>query len=632
MGFLTNDDAPVIWRGPMLHGVDPAVLPRRALARPRLPDRRHAAGHRRRRAQPEPVGAGVGRGARDDAADGVARRHAPRRADVPEAQHPDARPDREHEPLRVPRLRPTRADLFGKGGGEALATELNVPFLGRIPLYEPVRVGGDTGVPIVIGEPDSAPARAHRRGRRARRGAGVDRAATRGRIPLTPGALMSAVACMEIAFTKTTLANGLDVIVHEDHALPLVAVNVWYHVGSKNERPGLTGFAHLFEHLMFEGSANHDSGYFAPLQDAGARGQRLDQRRSHQLLGGRADRRARARALAGIRSHGVPAAGADRGEVRRPSATSCSTSGGRTTRTGPYGLAGIAMATAALSGAIIRITGRRSATRPTCAPRRSTTSASSSRATTIPANASLALAGDIDPARALALVERYFGDLPAGPPRARGAGAGRRRSPASGGSCSRIASSCRGSTSRGGRRRCSPRATRSSTSSPTCSPAGRRRGSIARWFTSGGSRSTSRRRSRRASSTACSRSSRPPRPGARSPSSRRSSTSRPRRARGRRPDRRRAGARAAQAEAKFVYRLQTVGGFGGKSDQLNAYNVYRGNPGSFDADLARYMRLTPADVRDAARRLVASPHVALSVVPTGASDQALAGSETAVAS
>jgi zinc protease len=88
----------------------------------------------------------------------------------------------------------------------------------------------------------------------------------------------------------------------------------------------------------------------------------------------------------------------------------------------------------------------------------------------------------------------------------------------------------------------------------------------------------------------------------------------------------------AQAEANFVYRLQTVGGFSGKSDQLNAYNVYRGDPGSFDADLARYLRLTAADVRDAARRLASEPRVALSVVPAGAADQALAGSVTAVAS
>src|SRR4249920_3915505 len=74
---------------------------------------------------------------------------------------------------------------------------------------------------------------------------------------------------MHITYTKRTLSNGLDVIVHEDHQLPMVAVNVWYHVGSKNERPGRTGFAHLFEHLMFEGSEHHDHGYFPPLQRAG---------------------------------------------------------------------------------------------------------------------------------------------------------------------------------------------------------------------------------------------------------------------------------------------------------------------------------------------------------------------------
>src|SRR4051812_3107600 len=75
---------------------------------------------------------------------------------------------------------------------------------------------------------------------------------------------------MNITFTKHTLANGLDVLLHEDRACPIVAVNLWYHVGSKNEGPGRTGFAHLFEHLMFEGSQHHDKGYFQPLQGAGA--------------------------------------------------------------------------------------------------------------------------------------------------------------------------------------------------------------------------------------------------------------------------------------------------------------------------------------------------------------------------
>jgi ATP-binding protein involved in chromosome partitioning len=54
------------------------------------------------------------------------------------------------------------SDIFGKGGGEALAEEMKVPFLGRIPIYEPVRIGGDTGVPITVGEPKSAAAQAIR--------------------------------------------------------------------------------------------------------------------------------------------------------------------------------------------------------------------------------------------------------------------------------------------------------------------------------------------------------------------------------------------------------------------------------------------------------------------------------------
>ena len=60
----------------------------------------------------------------------------------------------------------------------------------------------------------------------------------------------------EINYSKFTLDNGLTVIVHEDRKVPMVAVNIWYHVGSKNEKEGKTGFAHLFEHLMNNGTEN----------------------------------------------------------------------------------------------------------------------------------------------------------------------------------------------------------------------------------------------------------------------------------------------------------------------------------------------------------------------------------------
>lgn len=75
---------------------------------------------------------------------------------------------------------------------------------------------------------------------------------------------------LKIPFEKFTLGNGLTLIVHEDHKAPIVAVNVWYHVGSKNERPGKTGFAHLFEHLMFNGSEHFNDDYFKATEKVGA--------------------------------------------------------------------------------------------------------------------------------------------------------------------------------------------------------------------------------------------------------------------------------------------------------------------------------------------------------------------------
>src|SRR5687768_13603687 len=75
---------------------------------------------------------------------------------------------------------------------------------------------------------------------------------------------------VDIPYETFTLDNGLRVVVHEDRKAPVVAVSVWYNVGSKDEPPGRTGFAHLFEHLMFNGSENAPGDYFAPLREIGA--------------------------------------------------------------------------------------------------------------------------------------------------------------------------------------------------------------------------------------------------------------------------------------------------------------------------------------------------------------------------
>jgi zinc protease len=75
---------------------------------------------------------------------------------------------------------------------------------------------------------------------------------------------------IDIKYEKFVLDNGLTLLVHEDHKAPIVAVNIWYHVGSKNEKEGKTGFAHLFEHLMFNGSENNKEDYFKVMEKIGS--------------------------------------------------------------------------------------------------------------------------------------------------------------------------------------------------------------------------------------------------------------------------------------------------------------------------------------------------------------------------
>ena len=85
----------------------------------------------------------------------------------------------------------------------------------------------------------------------------------------TSGLAQSAQKLPKINVNEFKLKNGLRVLLHSDRSTPIVTVGTWYHVGSKNETAGRTGFAHLFEHMMFQGSGNYDSDYFTPLQEAG---------------------------------------------------------------------------------------------------------------------------------------------------------------------------------------------------------------------------------------------------------------------------------------------------------------------------------------------------------------------------
>jgi ATP-binding protein involved in chromosome partitioning len=161
MGFLTGDDAPVIWRGPMLHGVIQQFF--REVRWDRIDylivDMPPGTGDvALSLSQTVPVS-------------GAVVVTTPQTVSIADTR----RAVRMYQKLNVPMLGLVEnmshfvcpgcgeeSDIFGKGGGEALAEELTVPFLGRIPIYEPIRVGGDTGVPITIGEPQSAPAKAFR--------------------------------------------------------------------------------------------------------------------------------------------------------------------------------------------------------------------------------------------------------------------------------------------------------------------------------------------------------------------------------------------------------------------------------------------------------------------------------------
>jgi ATP-binding protein involved in chromosome partitioning len=159
MGFLTSDDAPVIWRGPMLHGVIQQFFR----------DVRWNALDYLVIDMPPGTGDVALSLSQTVPVSGAVVVTTPQAVSVADTR----RAVRMYQKLNIPTLGLVEnmshyvcrqcgheADIFGKGGGEQLAEQLGVPFLGRIPLYEPIRRGGDSGLPIVVAEPDSAPGRA----------------------------------------------------------------------------------------------------------------------------------------------------------------------------------------------------------------------------------------------------------------------------------------------------------------------------------------------------------------------------------------------------------------------------------------------------------------------------------------
>jgi zinc protease len=434
---------------------------------------------------------------------------------------------------------------------------------------------------------------------------------------------------MQIAHSKHTLDNGLDVIIHEDHDLPIVAVNLWYHVGSKNERPGLTGFAHLFEHLMFEGSQHHDTGYFQPLQEAGAslNGSTNADRTNYWEV---------------VPTNALDLAlwlESDRMGYLLPALTPQKLQKQRDVvlnerrqnyENRPYGLTSMATA---------------SALYPPDHPYHWMTigAAEDIRAASFddvrafferyyhPGNASLVLAGDVETGRALDLARAYFGDIPAGQAVGRVVAA----EPVLDGE-KRLLLEDRVEL---------PRLYLAWTSPALFADGDAAHDLVAEVLSHGRTSRLYRTlvyERRMALDVAAIQQSREvgglfqiiatAAPGVGLSELDAVIQDEVARLAADGPTEDELARSLTQAEAQFIFRLQTVGGFNGKSDQLNAYNIYVSDPGYFQEDLNRYRRLTAGEVATAARRLSPDRRVALSVVPSGRQELALAGSNAAVVS
>jgi zinc protease len=426
-----------------------------------------------------------------------------------------------------------------------------------------------------------------------------------------------------IPFTKHALDNGLVVLIHEDHRCPIVAVNIWYHVGSKDESPGRTGFAHLFEHLMFEGSEHHDSGYFQPLQQAGAslNGSTNTDRTNYWEV---------------VPTNALDVAlwlESDRMGYLLPALTESKFTTQREVvlnerrqnyENRPYGLA-----TKVLLGALY----------PPGQPYHWLTIGNPDdlRAATLedvrgffgryyhPANASLAVAGDIDTRLALQLAEDYFGAIPAGPLSALP------QAPAAAGGEVRLAFEDRVELPR----------LYLGWHSPPIFAAGDAELDLAADVVGGGKSSRLYRalvyERRLATEVAAGQTSRElssffnviatAAPGHDLDEVEQAITSELDRFAAGGPETGELERSLAQAEAQFVFRLESVGGFGGKADQLNSYQTYTGDPGYAGANWRRYEQATPGSIRQFARECTGrAVRVAVSVVPPGRAELALAGS------
>jgi len=438
-------------------------------------------------------------------------------------------------------------------------------------------------------------------------------------LAITPLAAFAQRTLPPIPYTQFTLPNGLRVILHEDHSTPIVAVNVWYHVGSKNEVPGRTGFAHLFEHMMFQGSKGYNDDYFKALQEVGGTlngSTNVDRTNYWEVVPSNFLERAiflEADRMGGLLEAMTEAKLANQRDVVKNEKR-------QNYDNRPYGLAGARIAEILYPadhpyhwltiGSLDDLT-RASMDDVKDFFRRYYT----------PNNASLVIAGDIKPAEARRLVEKHFGPIKRGPavqpvraaqPRLNGA--------VRQGMEDRVSS---------------PRVSIVWHTVPALSrdeapldvlAAVLGRGKNSRLYRTLvyerqiaqdiSANNNSRELAGTIQITAT------PRRGV-SLDSLEAAIDREIAAIIASPPAESELQRAYNAsEAALIYSLQTVGGFGGKSDQLNEYAVYTGNPGYFEQDLARYRAVTPAEVQRVAKSFLTPNRLIFTVTPRAREPQA----------
>ncbi len=439
-------------------------------------------------------------------------------------------------------------------------------------------------------------------------------------MPVLLGLVTAAVSLsaqtLRVPYTTFTLPNGLQVLLHEDHSVPVVAVNTWYHVGSSDERAGRTGFAHLFEHIMFMGSAHVPTGEFDRLLEAAGADNNgsTTEDRTNYYEDGPANALPLMLYLDSDRlGFLLPEITADKVDLQRGVVQN---ERRQSYENRPYGLAQenilerlfppnhpyhwpVIGSMKDLQAATLDDVRRFFQTYYT------------------PNNATIAIAGDIAPRDARALVERYFGDIPRGPavtrtppppvhlsadvpavledrvqlPRVYDAWHTVKAFADDDATLDVVANVLAGGRSSRLYRRLVYEL-QIATDVAAFQDGTRIDGKFEIFATA--------------------------RPGHELGELQRVIDEELRKLADQGPTAREVERARNTFEAQFLSRMERVGGFGGKADQLNFYNYFVGTPDYFQKDLDRYGRVTPAGVERAVKTYLTGAHrVVLSVVPQG---------------